>query len=496
MKTITWILVAALLLALSGMPAAVGFIAQNRLIAQVDQAEENYWLDAKMVDYRRGWFDSVATVEFGLSAAYQDQIEKALEENASEGEPLTADQQAATAALREAFAARIVLETRVDHGPVIFGDGFHFGLATATTRLVQQPDQVTEFLARANIPYLFEIRANTGFSGMTQFDADVPAFEYPYEQGKLVFSGLDMLGEYDPGTLRVQFHGGTDSTIAEFETGMLSLSDMTFTGDLTALSRYVAIGSMEFKVGRMLVTNQGDEDSVAFEMRDAGFSSQTDLSGDGSSLDASVTYFVGSSTAGNDASLTDAIVVVSVRDVDVAAMEAYGEIVQTAGMAEEIFSEKGLSRLQPVVYDILASSPSIEFAPVRLWWNDQPFEAQVLVEFDKDRLPEKESFSFMDQDMWLGIMSVSSSIEAAEDLVRPVAVSVLKKQLVAGMQEGDGVTAEQLDAMASMQVEMTLAALVQQGLINKSETGYLSRIVFADGMLTINENPVPIGVTQ
>lgn len=491
MKKIILLLAVGLLLILPGMPFAVGLYTQNRIAAEIETIDATAWFDAKLVDYQRGWFGSVAKIEVGLSHEYQNY----LWQSAAGDEEETEEEQQALEEIRGLFDTRIVLAANIDHGPVNLRDGVYIGLIRSVIRLVEQSDQVKEFLAEADMPYLSEFRMHTNILGTTRIDADVPGFRYVNETGTLVFSGLDMAGEYDWISRALQFDMKIPSITAQSDTSLFSVTDIQMTGDWDILSEYIWTGDMLLGVERITVTGGAEGESALFEVQESGISSQTILSDTGLSLDVDVRYFIGSMMAGDDARLTDAVFGIAVHDIDVAAVEEYGRVVESQVKAETISAVELFSALAPVLFDVLAASPSVELKPLRLYWNDEPFEAEVLVEFDATQLPEKDSFSYSDQDMWLNAISVNSSIEAAEALVKPVAIVLLKQQLVAAMEDDSTVTPEQLDAMASGQVEMVIGSFIQQGLIKQSETGYAASVIYADGMLMVNGNPIPIGVT-
>ncbi len=488
MMKIVLLLVAAIILMLPGMPFAIGLYTQNQIAAEIETVNANAWFDAKLVDYQRGWFGSVVKIEVGLSDGYQNYIRQSI----AGDEELTGEALQAVEEIRRMMGSRIVLVTNIDHGPLKLRDGVFIGLLESVTRMVDQPDQVKEFLAETDMPYLYEFRTRTDILGTTQIDADVPAFQYTNDTGTLVFSGLDLTGEYSRSSRQLKFDMSLPSITAESDTSLLSVAEVQLTGDINILSQYVWTGDMLLGAEGVTVTGRGEEESASFEMQEFGISSQTVMSDDGSSLDIGVRYFIGSLVAGDDARLTDAVFGIALHDVDVAAMEEYSRIVESRMAAGSLAPEELFLWLEPVLFDLLAVSPSVALHPLQLRWNDEPFEAEVLVKFDATQLPEKDSFSYSDQDMWLNVISVDSSVEAAEALVKPVAVALLKGQLIAAMEDDATVTPVQLDAMASGQVEMVIGSFIQQGLIKQSEAGYAARIVYVDGILTVNDNPIPI----
>ncbi len=493
MKKIVLLLVVAIVLVLPGMPFAIGFYTQNQITAEIETFDAVAWADAKLVDYQRGWFGSVVKIEVGLSDEYQNYIMQTPAVDEELSEELVRELAQGMEEIRSILGSRIVLAANIDHGPVNLRDGVFIGLLKSVTRIVDQSDQVKEFLADTEMPYLYELRTHTGILGATRIDANVPAFQYANDTGTLDFSGLDMTGEYSGRSRNLKFDLRIPATTAESDTSLLLVTGVQMTGDTNFVSEYVWTGDMLMSAERVTVTGRGEGESAVFDMQEFGISGQTTMSDDGSSLDIGLRYFIGSMVAGDDARLTDAVFGMALHDINVTAMEDYGRAVESQIMAGNTSPEALFSGLEPVLFEVLSGSPSVELSPLRLQWNDELFEAEVLVEFDVTQLPGQDSFNLSDQNMWLNAISVNSSVEAAEALVKPIAVAMLKGQLMAAMEDDSAVTAEQLDAMASGQVEMVIGSFIQQGLIEVSEAGYKARIVYGDGMLLVNDNPIPIG---
>ncbi len=171
MKKALLIVIALLMVIALALPQVVGMQTQEQLNTRVAEVWSNKVFDVKPTAYDRGWFSSVARVELGFTEDYKNQIEESIRQNSAE-----AQVDLKIANLREYLDTTIPLRVDVKHGPFIMGDEHSLGLATTETHLDSDAEWVEEFLNLAQIPHLFEVRTYTGFSGVTDFDASMPAF--------------------------------------------------------------------------------------------------------------------------------------------------------------------------------------------------------------------------------------------------------------------------------------------------------------------------------
>ena len=482
MKQLAVVMV-VVIVAAAGMPVVVGTLAENRLTQQTEIISGNEFFAVDVRDYERGWLTSSALVDIGLSEEYQERIAEMLtrEEN----------QPGAAANIEEMLGRTVSLTVDLSHGPLIAEDGLRAGFASSVIRLDPETVGLDKLLAKLGIPYLFEIRTHSGFTGSSAFEAEVPPMVFEDPNGSFSFSGLTAEGTYDLGTRQVVADGRVESMEIDSELMTITAENLTLNGDYRMLSNYIWEGPVELVLERMTVLNATPTGPPFVEASNVGLTARTSLNDAGDRLDMDASYYV-DSVSGDELSLTDGRFDVAMRNLDVTAFEAYNRVTQQL-MFEPDEMALLLPELQEALYQLLAAEPGMELGPLNFIWNGDPFEAVLRIRTDAEMLPPQVAFSMMDPSLWTRLFAVEAEMDVAQDLAEWLAIEASKYQLRRSASDGEELTPEELDAMAESQGPGMLLLLVAQGMIETSQIGYRSELSFERGILDVNGREIPLG---
>lgn len=457
---------------IAATPWVFGAMARQRIAAGIERLDAEAQVDASVVDTSSGWATSTTTIELELpQAAAADDVAPGL---------------GAVLALLEEPVRLVVT---MQHGPVLGGDGMGLGLAASTIRPDPAMPGYQALLDELGIPYLFELRSRTGFDGQSDFVGEIPSFEFTDDRATIVFSGSESTGTYDAALRRVVAQGQAAGLRIAAADGTFEMQDIRFDTDSTRHSDTLRLGRAEASVARISAVGPGD----AFMLEDFGVRFDVDLDDGGEHATLSADYRVGRLTDGDGLDVAGLEVVATARQVDVDALSAYYVAAQQAGLSDDPTAPLSLG-LEDAIYDLLVASPVIDLAPIRFSYNGEPFDATARLAVDGASLPQRTSFTVMALAM-SGVVSIDASLELSEPLANVIASRGIAFQLRrSAAQDGSFMTDEQIETFAAAQAGLALATLATQGLIVATPEGFATSLRFTGGELTVNGNPIPLGL--
>jgi uncharacterized protein YdgA (DUF945 family) len=461
-------LAAAIVLALLllGLPRVVGSMTEARVRERVAAIDASPSAAATVRSFERGWFKSTARIELTLMP---DELAQAAA-NAGDGNPFLG-------------GAPLPIVVEFAHGPVAMLDGTHFGWSKMIARPDTAEPGIGELQRTLGVPYLFEFRGRTSYGGSLAFDADAPAFVLPIDEARLTFSGATLAGALDGTRLRA------DANVGSFEfdspTGTFAVSDVWARADNDLFSEYVLPGKASLEIGKLSVTDALRGTTPMLEADDVAVASDSALSADSALAHFTVTYGVESLRI-EESELTEAEMAIAVRNVEVAALEAYGAAVRdTAGAPGA-----ALATLGPQIERALQSGPSLTIEPLRFRFDDEPFDAKVSIAAVPSRLPPAGALNLESPLAMLGVFDTKAEARASKPLTLQLAALAAKVQLGA-----DGsIPPDQLEYMAEAQSGLLVTMLIGQGVLVDDGDAYRTSVEFAAGALTLNGNPLPFGL--
>jgi uncharacterized protein YdgA (DUF945 family) len=328
----------------------------------------------------------------------------------------------------------------------------------------------------------------TGFDGRAEFVNEMPAFALERDDLTLTFSGSDTTGSYDAASRRLQADGQAAQVHIEAIGSTFDLEQLRFDSDSIRHKELMRLGFAEVSVGRIRAIGPGED----FDLDDFSMRIDIDLEDGGEHATMTSVYSFARLNDGAELDLSDLALTATARRVNVAALNAYYAGIQDSGLQNDAAAPLSLN-VEDALYELMASSPELEIAPVTLNWNGEPLSATVRVEISSAALPPRSNFTVLALALQ-GVLSVDASLELSEELARTIAARGMALQLRRlAAEDGQFMTADAIEAIAESQAATALARLVAQGMLTSTNGAYATTARLAQGQLTVNGNAIPLG---
>jgi uncharacterized protein YdgA (DUF945 family) len=455
--------VALLVIALLGLPGIVGSVTEARVRERVAAIDASPTAGAEVTSFDRGWFHSTARIELRFV-------------------PDNVGQLADVAGSLGPFAM-LPITVDVAHGPVAMLDGVHFGWAKSVARADPAAPGITELQQTLGVPYLFEFRSRSGFLGGLSFDADAPAFDLPIDEALLTFSGATLAGTF----ARNRLEGDAQVGAVEFTspTGVFAVRGVAATADNELRSDYVMPGRTTLSIDSISAGTQGA--TPMFEATKLALNSDVALDAAAELLEMRVDYQVDAVRVENE-QVTGAALGLTLRNIDVATLEAYGAAATDAAATGD--TDTIVGSLGPHLERALKAGPSLTLEPLRFRYDDEPFEGRIEITTNTARLPPAGTLSLDNPLSLLGLVNADAEVRVSKPLAGELSTLAARLQLGAD----ESIPPDQLEYMAEAQSGLMLTMLVGQGVLLEDGEGYRSSLQFRDGAVTLNGNALPFGL--
>jgi uncharacterized protein YdgA (DUF945 family) len=365
-------------------------------------------------------------------------------------------------------------------------DGVYFGWSTMVARPDLDAPGVTELTQTLGVLYLFQFRGRTPYFGGLNFDADAPPFELPIDEALLTFSGGTLAGKFDG--LRLEADAQIGSVVLTSPTGTFAVRGLLASADNELRSEYVMPGQASFSIASISVVDPFQSATPTFETSNLRGESDVGVDAAGELLEMRIKYDVESVRVA-DNEVTAGSLTLTVRNLDVAALEAYGVVASDAA-TPGADPAAIVASLTPHIERALRAGPSLMLDPIRFRYDGEPFEGRVEVTTNPARMPPAGTLSLDNPLLFLGLVNTKADLRVSKTLAGQLAT------LGARMQLGSDPTVppDQLDYMAEAQSGLMLTMLVGQGVLIEEGDGYRTSIDYTDGNMTLNGNPLPFGL--
>jgi uncharacterized protein YdgA (DUF945 family) len=467
-KAVVFGIVALAVLALA-LPPVFGVITESHVRARVAEIDRTAAWIASVESFDRGWFQSRARIRLGLAPQYSPALDSA---------SLAGARSAVLTLLRD-----VPLAIELAHGPVAVLDGVHLGIATLVARLDKDANGIADLEQRLGVPYLFEFRGRTGFTGVLAFDADAPPIGLTMGLTNIDFSGAAAEGTFARN--RLVARGALDRFEFSSATGTFSVRGARGNVNNEIRSAYVMPGNASFSIDRVAIVEAARGAAPRLEAANLSFDGMVDLDARGEQLDAHATYSVQSLNV-DGAQLTDARLGLAFRHVDVAAMEGYFAAMQELEQPANAGLAQVLSALRPLLERALAANPSFAADPVRFRLDDEPFVGRLEIVTDPSaaRGVDLQSAAAL-----LDLITATAELELSKKLAQRLALLAALRYVGEAQLPPD-----QLRNMAEAQSGLFLLTLVAQGILADTGDGYRADLELGDGALTVNGSVLPFGL--
>ena len=457
--------VALLVLALLALPRFVGSLTEARVRERVAAIDASPTAAAQVTSFDRGWFRSTARIELRF----------------------VPDNVAGLADVAGGLGAAGTLPVALDfaHGPIAVLDGVHFGWSKMIARPDTMAPGVTELQQTLGVPYLFEFRGRTSYAGALDFDADAPPFELPIDEALLTFSGATLDGTFAARQLDANAQIGAVQFTSP--TGTFAVRGVYASADNELRSDYVMPGVASFAIESISVIDTAQGATPVFDAANLKASSDVSLDPSGELLEMRVSYDVDSVRL-QENEITGAAIGLTLRNIDVAALEAYSATATDAASNGD--PAQLMAALGPHLERALKAGPSMTLDPIRFRYDDEPFEGRIEVTTNTARLPPAGTLTLDNPLLMLGLVNTDANVRVSKPLAATLAVLAARQQLGSD----DSIPLDQLDYMAEAQSGLMLTMMIGQGVLVEDGDGYRTELQFRDGALTLNGNPLPFGL--
>jgi uncharacterized protein YdgA (DUF945 family) len=188
--------------------------------------------------------------------------------------------------------------------------------------------------------------------------------------------------------------------------------------------------------------------------------------------------------------VTGGTLTVTVRDLDVATVEAYSAAATDAAAAGADPAAIAAA-LGPHLERALQRGPSVTLDPIRFRYGDEPFQARIEITTNPARLPAAGTLRIDDALQLLELVDVKADLQLSKTLAAELATLGARVQIAGG---DPTIPPEQLDYMAEAQSGLMLTILVGQGILVEDGDSYRSSLDYTDGALTVNGSALPFGL--
>ncbi len=459
MNKVAIVAAALVVIVLLALPGVVGSITEARVRERVAAIDASPNADAALTSFDRGWLRSTARIELQLAPDNVAQLANAA------GTPLG--------------VGTLPIVVELAHGPVAVLDGVYFGWSKMVARPDVDASGVAELTQTLGVPYIFEFRGTTPFLGGLNFEADAPPFTLPIDEALLTFSGGTLAGSLAGRQLEADAQiGALDFTSP---TGTFAVRGLQASADNELRSQYVMPGATSFSVASISIAPPPQNAAPLFEVSNLKVASDIEIDGAGELLEMRVTYDVDTVRV-EENEVTAGSLALTVRNLDVAAVEAYGAAAADVATLAATFG--------PLLERALKAGPSLILDPIRFRYGGEPFDGRIEVTTNPERLPPAGTLSLDNPLMMLGLVDTKADLRLSKTLAGQLAT------LGARMQLGSDPTIppDQLDYMAEAQSGLMLTMLVGQGVLIEDGEGYRTSVDYTDGSVTLNGNPLPFGL--
>ena len=465
MKKVAIFAVAAAALVLLALPPVLGTLTESQVRARIAALDASGVLKASVRSYERGWFRSRARISLALAP---QTIARLDELGAALGlPPLSAD-----------LDRHLPLALEIAHGPLALLDGAYFGWS----KIVARPDSLARNVASLEeglgVPYLFEFRGRTSFTGGVSFDASLPMVDLAADGVHVAFSGGGIDGALVGQRLVSNSRAG--DFVLTSPPGAVTIRNVRAATDIELGSSNVLPGDTKLSIEQLSIVDAERGDSPVLDAANVKIASKVGLDPHTTLLDLHATYD-SESVLLYGTRVADASVGIALDKIDVAAFDTYLRLLERVSVGADSAAEVGKA-----LAHTLAAGPSFTIDPLRFRIDGEPFTAHLEIAANPATFAATGS---VDLDNWLALLPALRStvtVDLSKKLAHEMAALTAEMRYV-----DDGMPPEQRRLLADAQAGLMLVTLISQGILVDAGDTYRAELRLADGALTLNGGPLP-----
>ena len=403
---------------------------------------------------------------------------------------------------------QVVFGHDIYHGPLPVGSpqgSVRPALALIDTRIVSMSGaeiSLDEILRE--VPELQNAFAHSriGFDGSSHGTMAVPAFSRQQDDGTVNFGGLTAITDYAPGPGTLAGRIDMPNLEARFSNGSMTWRGIAYDFDLVEALPMLYVGTANMTFGGMEIEflDKKNEKMATTLFEEMRVTSQTSY--DGSMVHGSQSMVFDGITV-NGKTYGPMELDLDLKNLDARALSDYQQELMTLyGEMDPADPDALLARMVPIYSDLalrlVAGSP--EFNIRRLSVKTPMGEADGTVNLSYNHPQQQAPTDISELPLFIPFFKADADLSVDQRLVKSIMKNSVKSQIRASMeaarQNGNQQVPEmsdlELEALVNQQLEMQLQMFVSQGFIKREGTKLKSRLVFADGQLQVNGQPMPI----
>lgn len=382
----------------------------------------------------------------------------------------------------------VVIKVAAEHGPFLFNEQSNLAWLSWTINLDDQA--LREHLDWSENKNFYQISGLMDLLGNHNYQDKIAAFTASITPDKIdvVFSGYQGSGQYDGQGFAYQ--GNAADLTATTDNGDFVMNNLTMDMQVKASLEEIfntGLYDSETTLNFASITFN-DNKSENINLNDLYISASSFLNKAKKQGSMQISYGVKAAEI-NEYKAQDIALDLAFNNISAEFVKAYQAFSQTLGgdSAADI-QEKMLSFFQDNLLVLLSDEPEINITSLRGTFPEGKINATMHTSLvDVSALPTP----IEDQKFWLAHALVNGKVTGDKAVIEFFAKQLMKQQIQANPQ-AQGMSAEEIDQMATQQVPQMLDMLAQQGLLVATDTHYTTDFVLKDSQFKVNEKLIPM----
>ncbi len=266
-------------------PGFAGFAVQSAADERIALYNLEYsdYFTFELNDYERRWFSSSAVFAVQVSESYRAAMQVAIETD-DDFDP------EAAAMFASALDGTLYFNVELQHGPLFLDDGIEAGLGSAVTELDASSGDLSRVREYLGVPYLLRQYSHIGFSGVADFNGDIPPFVVDQRSTIITFSGLNYTGVADLYAGHVDLDIDSEELSFDALSGKTTISGFSYNGSHQQVQRAIWVGQARLGFESVLAEDALGE--PLFNMQNLSFEANVDADSSGQLINMDAVYAI------------------------------------------------------------------------------------------------------------------------------------------------------------------------------------------------------------
>ena len=481
-------LVGAVVVAGAISPVVVGTITHSKLEQLVDKVAAIPGYEAELVEYNQGYLTATAVYKVGFDS-----------------DVLASEQE--LDALQTWMQEGATFDLDIQHGPLFLSDGLELGLTKAKVAFADDVPAVQEWHKTLGVEQLFSSHIFMGFTGQGYVHSDVAAFTYEEQSSgeKINFGGAQLQYKLFGYGTTYDATGEVGQITIDSEEGLFEVAPMTLTakGEIPD-QMMLATGDMTFNMPSMTFKQN---DTLMLETKDLVLAVNMYDADDTEALNIDYRIDMASMLA-EQRTLQNFVLDVAVESLSKEALVDYSELVNQYAVGE-IDDTAMQAALMPLGQQFLAKGPEFKLKQLSFDLDAErsmKLSTQVGLDSAAASLLQGDFIPMQLIPFIMADLKLDASNAMAEEILTQYAAHQVEQAQVQAQMEAQAALAADPEATpvepaplptveeAMAQYRAMKDQFVGAGYLVEDEAGLHIEASFKQAQLTVNGNPIPLGM--